>query len=218
MNQLNPRRAILWGGAADQTLVEPVCEAGRMTKYLSSKSARRGDRAYPRRASMQDGLNDQVSTEQVCEAGRPTKPPPSKSARQGDRPSPQWVYEVGWTTLSLLSRSTRKELRPTLSTHDGRDKTQHHQTTVRPYLQYQNMPDRHDGTPRVRRRICPHWLVGSVNSSRRGLSTRVSIVTHTPKRTRQYPILGLYLRVLHNHARVWHKMKLTRHDLVPDTT
>jgi hypothetical protein len=95
---------------------------GCMIKFTPSKSARGGGkRPNPSRASLRGRAYDQVTAEQVCEAGRTTKPP--------------------------SSGSTRKELRSTLSAHDGRDKMQHHQTTPGSYVQYQKVFDRHDGTP-----------------------------------------------------------------------
>jgi hypothetical protein len=42
--------------------------------------------------------------------------------------------------------STRREPRPTLPAHDGCDETQHHQITSEPYIQYQKVSGKHDGT------------------------------------------------------------------------
>jgi hypothetical protein len=67
--------------------------------------------------------------------------------------------------------------------------------------------------PHVRPRIYPHRLAGPVNSDRGDLSTRVSTMTHTPERTRQYSILGVYLRMLDIDAR-----GMTEDEAVPDTT
>jgi hypothetical protein len=55
--------------------------------------------------------------------------------------------------------------------------------------------------------------VGSVNSSRGDLITGVSTVAHTLERTRQYPILGVYLRML--DSGVW---GMTKDEAVPNTT
>jgi hypothetical protein len=120
------------------------------TESVSSKSMMRGERPSPRRASLLGGANVQVLIEQVCETGPATKSPSSKYARRGERPSPgraslrdgvtdqvpaEQVYETGRMTKSLPNGSARKEPRTTLSAHDGREKTQHHQTTFGPYIQ-----------------------------------------------------------------------------------
>jgi hypothetical protein len=121
------------------------------------------------------------SADQLHEANQPTN-----SARRIGRPTP-WrlthcqanepVYEAGQTTESPSSRSTRKEPRPTLSAHDIRDKTQRHQTVARPYLSVPKGVKQTRWNTRERPWISPpHWLAGPVNSSHRGLSTRVSMV------------------------------------------
>jgi hypothetical protein len=100
-----------------------------------------------------------------------------------------------------------------LSTHDGRDKTQHHLTMTRPYLQCQKVSDRHDEThPRVPMDI-PSLTRGADNSNRGGLSIGVSTVTHTPDRTIQYPMSGVYLCVFDSDAR-----GMMEDEVVPDTT
>lgn len=90
----------------------------------------------------------------------------------------------------------------TMLAHDSRDKTQHHQTASRLYIQYQKVSSGHDRTPPcMPPRSYPHWLAGLVNSGRGDLVTKVSRVAHTPERSRQYPILGIYLRTLDSDAR-----------------
>jgi hypothetical protein len=114
------------------------------------------------------------------------------------------------------SRSAMKELGQTLLAHDGRHKTQHHQTTTGPYLQYQRAQTDTIEHPHVRPQIYPHWLAGPDNSGRGDLSTRFSTVTHTPEKTRQYPIPDVYLHMLD----IWRKgndgrWNSTGHDFEP---
>jgi hypothetical protein len=67
--------------------------------------------------------------------------------------------------------------------------------------------------PHVCPRISHLLLTRPVNSSHRSLSTRVSKVTHTPKRTRQYTVPSVYLRVLDSDGR-----GMTEDEVVSDTT
>lgn len=113
-------RASLRGRAGDQAPTEQVCEAVRTTKSPQSKSTRWDERLSLRRASLRGRTSDQGPAEQV--------------------------YVAGQTTKSSLSTPTRKEPRTILPTHNGHNKTQHHKTTLRPYIQYQKVSDRHNGT------------------------------------------------------------------------
>jgi hypothetical protein len=179
--QLSPCRASLWGRTNDQVPDEQVCEVGQTSKSSSSKFVRRGQQPSPRRASLRGRANDQVPAEQVCETGWPTKSLPSKSTRQDERPSPR--------RTDSQERNMGQHCRPT---------TRHNITKPRldrTYSSKRSLADTMEH-PRVRRRTYPHWLAGSINSSRGDLITGVSTVAHTPERMRQYPILGVYLRTL----------------------
>jgi hypothetical protein len=84
---------------------------------------------------------------------------------------------------------------------------------TRPYIQYQRTSDRHDGTLSCAPTDIPSLTRRAGQLRSRDLSTRVFTVTHTLERTRQYPILGVYLRVLDSDVR-----GMSEDEVVPDTT
>jgi hypothetical protein len=124
-------------------------------------------------------------------------PPPSESARRGERRSFRWADPQGRnlgrrcrpTTAATRQNVTKPRLGRTYS-------TKRHQTNMMEHL-------------RVWRRICPHWLARPVDSRHGGLSTRVYIVTLTPERTRQYPILG---RDGNRYPKLEYPMGFTRYE------
>jgi hypothetical protein len=68
--------------------------------------------------------------EQVCKVGRTTKSPTSKPARRDERPSLRRASLRGGANDQVPAERTHKEgTQATLLARDGRDKTQHHQTT-----------------------------------------------------------------------------------------
>jgi hypothetical protein len=113
------------------------------------------------------------TTERVYAARRKTKSPSSESARRMTKF--RWADPQGRNPGRRCWPTTRQNVTKPRPGHTY--STKRHQTNMMEH-------------PRVRRRICPHWLAGPVDSRCGGLSTRVYIVTLTPERTRQCPILG----------------------------
>ena len=70
-----------------------------------------------------------------------TKSPPSKPARwANDQVPAEEACEAGRTTKFTPRELARKEPRPTLLAHDGRDRTYHHKNLSGPCMQYQGGP------------------------------------------------------------------------------
>jgi hypothetical protein len=95
-------------------------------------------------------------------------------------------------TKFMSSGPTRKEPRSTLLAHDRHDRKHRHQTTSRPYIQYQKVSDKHDGTsPRAPSDI-PSLTCGVDQPSHRDLSTG---------KDGTMPMSGVYLCMMRGDAR-----------------